>query len=56
MLKHKRPTGHWIRYKINSNQSECLICSNCGSYSDPNKILDFCLTCGADMRGEENEQ
>ena len=55
MTKHKIPTGRWIKYKINSNQSECLICSNCGSYSDPNNTLDFCPYCGADMRKEAEQ-
>lgn len=45
--RHTIPTGQWIRY------SNYLICSHCGQYLDPNKILDVCPTCGADMRGRE---
>jgi len=47
--RHAKPTGHWMKCK----GTKYLICSNCGQYLDPNKILDFCPTCGADMRQKD---
>ena len=53
-----RPTGEWkeTRYEtaigITYRQTQC---SNCGWKYELPMWFNFCPTCGADMRGKENE-
>lgn len=43
-----RPHGEWIKQNAELKISEYR-CSECGHYQD--EITNFCLNCGADMRG-----
>lgn len=51
-----RPKGHWIRKTVDNGWHADWVCSECGyrSYFD---YMDFvyCPKCGADMRGESND-
>ena len=53
--------GHWIeRHYIGKNPREMMVCSNCRtewSYDAETGVSDynFCPTCGADMREEDNQ-
>ena len=57
----ERKTGRWILW--NYPGEECAICSACGEeydqmelYIGGNDYPKYCPNCGADMRGEQNEQ
>lgn len=48
----ERKKGKWILHKDWEYDGECAYeCSVCGMGSDVD--YDFCMRCGADMRGEE---
>lgn len=57
----KRPTGHWIitnrKYELKDKDNTFVgmyhKCSECGF--DEARGGSFCLNCGADMRGKEND-
>ncbi len=60
-IEPERETGTWLpqdHNSVNGNISTCVyylpICSECGKVGD---FADaFCKHCGADMRGEQDEQ
>ena len=47
-------TGHWEIYVISPFDGEGCRCSECGTEGAP--YWGYCPNCGADMRGEQNEQ
>jgi hypothetical protein len=55
-LNNERQEGHWIPYKSKS----CIygdtnyICSECGHVGSKFRE-NFCMCCGADMRGKQDE-
>ena len=50
----ERKTGKWINRSLNIlyPEWERYTCSVCGKHSDN---YDYCPNCGADMRGEQND-
>ena len=46
--------GHWEIYVISPFDGEGCRCSECGTEGAP--YWGYCPNCGADMRGEQNEQ
>lgn len=52
-VQPERKTGHWEIYIISMLDGEGCRCSKCGFEGVP--YWDFCPSCGADMRGEQNE-
>ena len=54
-LKREPKTGNWIDighyHDADGNRIECYECSNCHTVCDDQ--TDFCLNCGADMRGSK---
>lgn len=48
-----RPKGEWLFTEIINDYYVTGQCSRC---TQRNRIDNFCPNCGADMRGEENEQ
>ena len=49
----ERPQGKWIGVVYSNNRIGVGMCNQCGV----NRIIDnFCPNCGADMRGDKNEQ
>ena len=55
-LKNERPKGHWVPYKHESCTygKTNYICSECGHVGTKFKE-GFCMCCGADMRGDNND-
>lgn len=50
----KRKNGKWIKHLEWQADGECgYECDQCGMGSDVD--YDFCMRCGADMRGEKDE-
>ena len=45
-------TGHWIKESYIGWRYECPLC---GHVMVSDEVLDFCPSCGADMRGDESE-
>ena len=43
--------GHWIGNPYMLNRQKC---SECGFWQDDLQADNFCPSCGADMRGEQN--
>ena len=56
-IEPQRKTGKWI--KVNGKTAiNCSICYHCSwslSFEYTVKRFNFCPNCGADMRGEQNE-
>lgn len=54
-IEPERKTGKWINRSLNIlyPEWERYTCSVCGKHS---YNYDFCPNCGADMRGEQDEQ
>lgn len=52
--KNKRPQGKWIPNYTSQFINPGRQCSLCGKIVEFSE--NFCPNCGADMRGEENEQ
>lgn len=48
----QRKTGQWIKRKKGAIGYNCSCCGK----SDISNHFDYCPNCGADMRGEEDEQ
>ncbi len=55
-LENERPKGHWVPYKHESCTygKTNYICSECGHVGTKFKE-GFCMCCGADMRGDNND-
>lgn len=53
----ERKKGRWIKVsgKPAINCSACRYCSWSLSFEDTVRRFNFCPNCGADMRGEQNE-
>lgn len=50
-LKNERPKGHWLdRDGEPTDNQYAVYCSECTNWSE--YASDFCMNCGADMRGE----
>lgn len=54
LKREERKKGKWIHHTDWEHDGECAYeCSVCGMGSDVD--YDFCMRCGADMRGEDDE-
>lgn len=53
-LEREPKTGHWILHKEISVFSDMYKCSECGIING-NHFYNFCPNCGADMRGDADE-
>lgn len=61
-LPSAQRTGKWIRWYEEIENDTCTEyiphckCSECGTEYDPHtvKFINFCTYCGADMRGDDN--
>mgnify|MGYP006916059285 CR=1 FL=1 len=53
IAKYSRPKGKWIPL----DQKCEYRCDQCGKivFADDSNELNYCCSCGADMRGEQNE-
>lgn len=49
----EKPHGEWIK---TPELFRDRICSHCGKQISYEQIGKFCIECGADMRGKENER
>ena len=47
-----RPKGEWIKSKTHASM---WVCSNCDWGYQDCYDFDYCPSCGADMRGEDDE-
>ena len=53
-LEAERPKGHWIWYEVRGQMLP--YCSECGNGLDVIYEYNFCPDCGADMRGEGDDE
>ena len=52
-IKPERKAGKWVIYVISMFDGEGCKCSECGFEGVP--YWDYCPNCGADMRGEKDD-
>lgn len=59
-VREQRPKGEWIFKTVFPNDKSefpmgYLVCPVCGSHHRNSTPCNYCPNCGADMRGETNE-